>query len=154
VAVNPELALTFRPLSGQIDASLTQERVLAQLAGFFGVVALVLAGLGLYGVTSYAVNRRRTEFGVRMALGATPGSVVALVLARACILVLLGLVIGATASMWASKFVALLLYGVDPRQPSTVACAAGLLAAVAGVAAWLPARRGARIDPAVTLRSE
>ena len=78
VDVNPELALTFRSLSGQIDASLTQERVLAQLAGFFGAVALVLAGLGLYGVTSYAVNRRRTEFGVRMALGATPGSVVAL----------------------------------------------------------------------------
>ena len=154
VAVNPELALTFRSLSGQIDASLTQERVLAQLAGFFGAVALVLAGLGLYGVTSYAVNRRRTEFGVRMALGATPGSVVALVLVRVCTLVLLGLVIGATASVWASKFVALLLYGFEPRQPSTVAGAAGLLAAVAGMAAWLPARRASRIDPAVTLRSE
>jgi predicted permease len=153
-AVNPELALTFRSLSGQIDASLTQERVLAQLAEFFGALALLLAGLGLYGVTSYAVSRRRIEFGVRMALGATPASVVGLVLARVCTLVLLGLVIGATASVWASKFVALLLYGLEPRHPSTVVGAAGLLAAVAGMAAWLPARRASRIDPAVTLRSE
>jgi putative ABC transport system permease protein len=154
LAVNPELSLTFRSLSSQIDASLTQERVLAQVAGFFGALALVLASLGLYGVTSYAVNRRRVEFGVRMALGATPGSVVGLVLARACTLVLLGLVIGATASVWASKFVALLLYGLEPRDPSTVVGAAALLAAVAGMAAWLPAMRASRIDPAVTLRSE
>ena len=154
VAVNPELALTFRSLSSQIDASLTQERVLAQLAEFFGALAILLAALGLYGVTSYAVNRRRVEFGVRMALGATPGSVVGLVLTRVSTLVLLGLVIGATASVWASKFVALLLYGFEPREPSTVIGATGLLAAVAGMAAWLPARRASRIDPAVTLRSE
>jgi ABC-type antimicrobial peptide transport system permease subunit len=154
VAVNPELALTFRSLSGQIDASLTRERVLAQLAGFFGALALVLASLGLYGVTSYAVNRRRVEFGVRMALGATPGNVVGLVLARVCGLVLLGLVIGATASVWAAKFVAVLLYGLEPRDPATVIGATGLLAVVAGMAAWLPAMRASRIDPAVTLRSE
>jgi putative ABC transport system permease protein len=154
LTANPEVALTFRSLSGQIDASLTQERVIAQLAGFFGALALVLASLGLYGVTSYAVNRRRVEFGVRMALGATPGSVVGLVLARVCTLVLLGLLIGATASVWASKFVALLLYGLEPRDPSTVIGATGLLAAVAGIAAWLPAMRASRIDPAVTLRSD
>jgi predicted permease len=152
--VNPELALTFHSLSGQVDASLTQERVLAQLAELFGALALLLAGLGLYGVTSYAVNRRRVEFGVRMALGATPGSIVGLVLVRVSTLVLVGLLIGATASVWASKFVALLLYGLEPRHPSTVVGAAGLLAAVAGMAAWLPARRASRIDPAVTLRCE
>ena len=81
-----------------------------------------------------------------MALGATPGSVVGLVLARVCTLVLLGLVIGATASVWASKFVALLLYGLEPRDPSTVIGATALLAAVAGMAAWLPAMRASRID--------
>jgi ABC-type antimicrobial peptide transport system permease subunit len=153
-SVNPQLALTVRSLSGQIDASLTEERVLAQLAEFFGALALLLAGLGLYGVTSYAVNRRRFEFGIRMALGATPRGVVSLVLTRVCTLVALGVVAGATASLWASKFVALLLYGLEPRDPSTAVGAAVLLAAVAGLASWLPARRASRIDPAVTLRCE
>ena len=80
--VNKDLALTFRPLSDQIGASLAQERIVAMLSGFFGGLALLLAGLGLYGVTSYAVSRRRTEIGIRMALGAAPAGVVRLVLSR------------------------------------------------------------------------
>src|SRR5207249_1732806 len=86
-AVNPDFALTFRPLAEVVSASLTQERLVALMSGFFGALALLLAGLGLYGVTSYAVSRRRTEIGIRMALGAAPGGVVRLVLQRVALLV-------------------------------------------------------------------
>jgi ABC-type antimicrobial peptide transport system permease subunit len=77
--VNPDLTWTFRPLADQIDASIARERITAMLAGFFGVLALLLAGLGLYGVTAYSVSRRRSEIGIRMALGASPTNVVRLV---------------------------------------------------------------------------
>src|SRR5439155_14331910 len=103
--VNPDLALTFRPLADHVNAALTQERVVAMLSGFFGGLALLLAGLGLYGVTSYAVSRRRTEIGIRMALGAAPAGVVRLVLSRVSMLVGLGVVVGAGVSAWASQFV-------------------------------------------------
>jgi predicted permease len=150
--VNKDLALTFRPLSDQIGASLTQERVVALLAGFFGALALLLAGLGLYGVTSYAVSRRRTEIGIRMALGAAPAGVVRLVLSRVSMLVGLGVLIGAGISFWAAQFVATLLYGLEPRDPVTLAGSVAVLAAIGAVAGWLPARRASRIDPAVVLR--
>jgi len=150
--VNKDLALTFRPLSDQISASLTQERIVAILAGFFGALALLLAGLGLYGVTSYAVSRRRTEIGIRMALGAAPAGVVRLVLSRVSMLVGLGVLIGAGISSWASQFVATLLYGLEPRDPATLVGSAAVLTAVGALAGWLPARRAARIDPAEVLR--
>ncbi|HMJ84412.1 MAG TPA: ABC transporter permease [Vicinamibacterales bacterium] len=151
-SVDKDLALTFRPLSDQISASLTQERIVAMLAGFFGALALLLAGLGLYGVTSYAVSRRRTEIGIRMALGAAPAGVVRLVLSRVSMLVGLGVLIGAGVSFWASQFVATLLYGLEPRDPVTLAGSVAVLSAVGAVAGWLPARRAARIDPAEVLR--
>ena len=150
--VNRDLALTFRPLADQVDASLTQERVVAMLAGFFGALALLLAGLGLYGVTSYAVSRRRTEIGIRMALGAQPGSVIRLVLGRVTLLVAIGVAVGAGVSVWASKFVATLLYGLEPRDPLTLIAAAIVLGAVGAAAGWLPAYRASRIDPAEVLR--
>jgi predicted permease len=150
--VDPNLALTFRPLSDQVNASLTQERVIAMLSGFFGALALLLAGLGLYGVTSYAVTRRRAEIGIRMALGAAPAGVVRLVLSRVALLVGLGILVGAGASLWLSKFVSTLLYGLQPRDPVTLAGAAVTLAAVGTLAGWLPAYRASRIDPAVVLR--
>ncbi|MBA2306026.1 MAG: ABC transporter permease, partial [Acidobacteria bacterium] len=92
--VSQDVAITFRPLADQVNASLIQERVVAILSGFFGGLALLLAGLGLYGVTTYAVSRRRTELGIRMALGAAPGGVVRLVLRRVALLVGLGIVLG------------------------------------------------------------
>ena len=150
--VDPDLVFSFRPLEEQVSASLTQERLVALLSGFFGALALLLAGLGLYGVTSYAVNRRRAEIGIRMALGAAPGSVVRLVLRRVAILVAIGVLVGAAASAWVTKFVAALLYGLEPRDPMTLVGAAVILAAVGTVAAWLPAYRASRIDPAETLR--
>jgi putative ABC transport system permease protein len=151
-SVNPDIALTFRLLADQVDASLTQERLVAILAGFFGALALLLAGLGLYGVTSYAVSRRRIEIGIRMALGAAPGGVVRLVLSRVTLLVAIGVILGAGVSVWASQFVATLLYGLEPRDPATLIGSAVVLAAVGGLAGWLPARRASRLDPAEVLR--
>src|SRR5439155_9108582 len=100
--------------------SLTQERIVAMLSGFFGALALLLAGLGLYGVTSYAVARRRAELGIRMALGAAPAGVIRLILSRVLLLVGIGVIVGMGVSLWASRFVAALLYGLEPRDPATL----------------------------------
>jgi predicted permease len=150
--VHGDLRITFRPLADQVDAALTQERVVAALSAFFGALALLLAGLGLYGVTSYSVNRRRTEIGIRMALGASPGGVVALVVRRAATLIGIGIIVGAVGSIWASRFVSPLLFGLPPRDPATLGAAIALLVTVGGLAGWLPARRASRIDPARVLR--
>jgi predicted permease len=152
VSVDPDLALTFRPLADQVRASLTQERLVAMLSGFFGALALLLAGLGLYGVTSYAVSRRRTEIGIRMALGAEPAGVVRQVLGRVAALVGAGVVLGGVASLWAASFVTTLLFGVDARDASTLLVAMLALSMVGALAGWLPARRAAQIDPAKVLR--
>jgi ABC-type antimicrobial peptide transport system permease subunit len=151
-AVDRNLTFSFRPLTDQVDASLRQERVVAILSGLFGALALLLAGLGLYGVTSYAVTRRRTEIGIRMALGAEPAGVIRLVLSRVSVLIGLGVTVGAGVSLWASKFVATLLYGLEPRDPATLVGAAAILGAVGAFAGWLPAWRASRMDPAEVLR--
>ncbi len=150
--VNRDLTLTFRPLVDLVDESLAQDRLVAMLSGFFGALALLLAALGLYGVTAYAVARRRTEIGIRMALGAPASRVVRLVLARVAWLVAAACSIGAVISLSASTLIASLLYGLAPRDPSTLASAAVTLIAVAALAAWLPAYRASRIDPAQVLR--
>jgi putative ABC transport system permease protein len=151
--VHPGIAITFRPLSEQVGAALTQERVVATLSGFFGGLALLLAGLGLYGVTSYAVSRRRTEIGIRMALGAAPGGVVAMVLSRVMVLVLVGIAAGAALSLWASTYVTTLLYELQPRDPATLIGSAVVLAMIGVLAGGLPALRAAKIDPARVLRN-
>jgi putative ABC transport system permease protein len=152
IAVDRDLAFTFRPLSDSLSASIAQERLVAMLSGFLGALALLLAGLGLYGIMSYAVSRRRTELGIRLALGAEPRAVVRLVLARVGLLVGAGVVAGTALSLWLSRFVAPLLYGLQPRDPVTLSAAALTLAAVGALAAWLPVRRASRIDPAEVLR--
>jgi ABC-type antimicrobial peptide transport system permease subunit len=136
----------------QVDASLAQDRLVAMLSGFFGGLALLLAALGLYGVTAYAVARRRTEIGIRMALGAAPAGVVRMVLTRVSRLVGAGVLVGAAISLAASTLIGSLLYGVEPRDPLTLAGAALTLAAVGGLAAWPPAYRASRVDPAEVLR--
>ena len=150
--VHRDLTLIVRPLTEHIDGSLAQERIVAMLSGFFGALALLLAGLGLYGVTAYSVTRQRAEIGIRMALGAAPRSVVRLVLARVSLLVAVGVAIGTGVSLWASRFVTALLYGIEPRDPATFAGSAAALIVVAGLAGWLPAHRASRIDPVQVLR--
>jgi putative ABC transport system permease protein len=151
-AIDRNLTFSLQPLANQVRASLIQERLVAVLSGFFGGLALLLAALGLYGVTAYAVSRRRTEIGIRMALGAAPAAVVRLVLSRVVMLVGLGAAIGCGLSLWASTFIASLLYGLEPRDPFTLVGAVATLAAVGVAAGWLPVRRASRVDPAAVLR--
>ena len=150
--VDRDVAFTFRAYKQAIRANTVQERMMAMLSGFFGALALLLAAMGLYGVMTYAVSRRRTEIGIRMALGATPSASVRFIMQRATLLVTIGVVFGAALSMWAARFAAPLVFGVQPRDPATLASAAVVLAAVGALAGWLPARRASRIDPAQVLR--
>jgi ABC-type antimicrobial peptide transport system permease subunit len=151
--VDRDVTLSFHALKEDVRDATVQERVLALLSAFFGALALLLAGLGLYGVMSYAVSRRRTEIGIRMALGAGPSGAVRLILVRVGALVGLGVVSGAVLSLWAARFVSTLLFGLHPRDPATLASAAAVLTIIGGLAGWLPARRAARIDPAEILRT-
>jgi predicted permease len=150
--IAPDLIFRVRPISEHISAALTNERIVAMLSGFFGTLALMLAGVGLYGVVSYSVNRRRTEIGIHIALGARPGRVIGLVLSRIAILASVGVASGMLLSLWAAHWVKNLLFGLEPADPSTVAGAAVTLVAVAAIAAGLPAWRSTRIDAAKTLR--
>jgi putative ABC transport system permease protein len=150
--INPTLAVTFHGLDQQVGDTLMRERLLAILSASFGTLALLMAAIGLYGVTSYAVNLRRTEIGIRMALGATRGSVVRLVLARVSMLIGAGILFGLAIGAWASRFVATLLYGLEPGDPGTLIAAAAILALIGAVAGWLPANRASRLDPTQVLR--
>jgi|SRR5579871_1020614 len=152
--VNADIAVTPWPVWDQLKGSLAQERLTAVLAGFFGILALVLAGLGLYGVTSYAVERRTSEIGVRLALGASPFDVLRMVLSNVGVLVGTGIVGGVAISLAASRLVASLLYGVAPRDPAAVLAAVAAMVCITVIAAWRPARRAARIDPVVALRHD
>jgi putative ABC transport system permease protein len=152
-SVHPDLSVSYRPLEDFVDAALAQERLIAMLSGFFGALALLLAAIGLYGITAYAVVRRRAEIGIRLALGATPGAVVRGVLSQTGAVVIAGIALGGLASWWASRFVSSLLFGLAPTDPATIAGAMLVLAAVSAIAGWIPARRAATIEPAEALRS-
>jgi putative ABC transport system permease protein len=149
--IRSDVTFAFEPLAQQVDESLAAERVLAIVSAFFGGVALLLAGLGLYGVTSYALAQRRTEIGIRMALGATRADVVRMVVSRALRPVGVGVLAGAAVSVWASTFVASLLYGLEPHDPATLVLSMAGMMIVATIAAWLPAWRASRLDPARAL---
>ena len=152
--VDSHVSFNFRPLARQVGAAINQERVVAMLAAFFGATALLLTGLGLYGVTAYIVSRRRGEVGLRMALGALPPNVVWLVTRRVAAALATGVAVGAVASLWASRFIAALVWGLPPRDPVTFLVGALTLMAVGVIAAWIPASRAARADPSTTLRQE
>jgi predicted permease len=148
----PRVSFTFRTFDEYIHATMLREQLVALLSTFFGALGLLLAAVGLYGVVSHAVNARRTEIGVRLALGSSTGGIVGLIFRRVAMLLVVGLVIGAAVSLWAARFVQTLLFQLDARDPATFVVAALVLAAAVILAAWLPARRAARLDPARVLR--
>jgi ABC-type antimicrobial peptide transport system permease subunit len=142
------------PLYDQVDRSLVKQKLMARLSTFFGVIALSLACIGLYGVMSYGVLRRTKEIGIRMALGAQTGDVLRLVLSQGMTLTLIGIGIGVIAAIGLSRLIERLLFGVSATDPMTYFMVASLMAAVALVACYLPARRATKIDPMVSVRHE
>jgi predicted permease len=152
---DPDLTLTsIRTMQQQVDLSFDQERAVASLAGLFGIVALALAAVGLYGMTAYTVAQRTNEIGIRMALGADRGKVVDLVLRSAFKRVAAGLVLGLPLAVAAGRLIAAQLYGVSFWDPLALTIAAGSLAACAFIAAIIPATRASSISPVSALRSE
>lgn len=152
--INPAIAIQYQTMREQIDRSLTRERLMATLSGFFGGLALFIATIGLYGVMSYMVGRRRTEIGVRMALGADAGMVVRMIVREAGVLLAAGLIVGAGLSFYAARTATSFLYELQPSDPLTMAMAMATLASVTLLAGWIPARRAARLPPTVALREE
>jgi predicted lysophospholipase L1 biosynthesis ABC-type transport system permease subunit len=152
--VNPTIGVNFTVLTSQLKDSLLRDRLMAALAGAFGVLAGTLAVLGLYGVIAYMVARRRNEIGVRIALGASRGSVIGLVLREAVLLLAVGLAAGTALAIWAGQAAASLVYGMTPRDPLTLGGAVALLALVALFASYGPAWRASRLHPMEALRDE
>jgi predicted permease len=151
---HPDVVMEFSDFQKQIRDGLTPERLMAMLSGFFGVLAALLAMVGLYGVISFLVARRRNEIGIRLALGAERGQVVAMVMREAGRLLLIGIITGAALSLVAGRGAGSLLFGLKPYDPLTLVGAAVLLALIAAAASFLPARRASRLDPMVALRDE
>jgi ABC-type antimicrobial peptide transport system permease subunit len=154
-SINPNLSIVkFQTFDQQIAERFTEERMIARLTMMFGALALLLATIGLYGVTAYAVERRTPEIGIRMALGAERGSVIGMVMRRAMIQTALGLAIGIPVALLSVRFVKAQLYEISGANGSVMAAAILMLAVAASVAAIIPAWRAASIDPVLALRSE
>jgi predicted permease len=145
---------SVRSYDAVVEDALVRERLMATMAGPFGTLALVLAVLGLYGVLSYLVTRQTREIGIRIALGASRRDVIAPILREAGLVVFIGLAAGVLLTVAGSRAAQSLLFGVRPSDPALLIVACAVLAAVAAVAAYLPARRAASVDPIVALRQE
>jgi ABC-type antimicrobial peptide transport system permease subunit len=153
--IDPNLTvIELRSLDAQVADNFDQERLIARLTMLFGVLALTLASVGVYGITSYSVARRTGEIGLRMALGADRGNVVLMVLMNAFSRVAMGLGIGIVIALIGGHFMADQLYGVKPYDPVSMAIAVVVLAIAAAIAGFLPARRAASIEPMQALRIE
>lgn len=152
--VSPEIAVQFRSLHRQILDRLAKDELMATLCGFYGGLAMLLAAIGLYGVISYTVMQRTNEIGVRMALGAQRGGIARMILGEVAMLLGIGIVIGEGLALAGGSAASALLYGLKPRDPLTLALAAGLLAAIGLGASLAPARRASRLDPMTALRYE
>jgi putative ABC transport system permease protein len=136
------------------ERSMANNRLQAALLGVFATVALLLAGIGMYGVISYSVAQRTQEIGIRAALGATKAMLLHLVLGRGIVLTVVGLVVGILGSLGLTRLMASLLYGVGARDPATMVLVGALLALVAVIACYVPARRATKIDPLLAVRYE
>jgi len=153
-SVNKSASLQFTTLKQQADDSVLQQHLMAILSGFFGGLALLLTAIGLYGVMAYVVTQRTHEIGIRMALGAQQASILRLVMRDAAIVLVAGVAVGLLGSIWISRLVKGLLFGLTPNDPSTLALAILALVAVALVATYIPARRAMKVDPMIALRYE
>jgi putative ABC transport system permease protein len=145
---------TIRTMEEYLERTLTSKRLMMLLLALFAAVALTLAAVGLYGVMSYGVAQRTSEIGIRMALGAHPRDVLRLVIGHGMVLTACGLVLGLAGAYWLTRVIETLLFGVSANDAATFAGVAALLAVVAFLATWIPARRAARVDPLVALRYE
>jgi predicted permease len=152
--VNPQIDIDFDVLSETIASGLVRERLMALLSGAFGLLAGLLAAVGLYGVMSYTVARRSNEIGIRLAMGARAGDVLKMVIAEAGWMVGIGVTIGVALGLGAAKAASTLLFGLEPTDPATLASAMALLISIGLLASYLPARRASRLDPMTTLRQE
>lgn len=153
-SVNSGISLEFHTLAQQVSDSMVQERLLAQLSGFFGSLALLLALIGLYGTVSYLVAQRRREFGIRMALGAEPGSILRLIMRDVFSVVAVGLLAGIAISVAATRLLQQLLFRIGPRDTVTLVVAVATLSIVALVAGYFPGQRATKINPMEALRDE
>jgi ABC-type antimicrobial peptide transport system permease subunit len=151
---DPGMSSAFAPLADRVDLLVAPARFRTRLLAGFAAVAVVLAGVGLFAVVSYAVARRTREIGIRMALGADARKVQRMVIARGMIPVVAGTVIGAWISLSIASFISGLVFEISPRDPVAFAVALVTLPMVALFATWLPARRATRVDPTTALRAE
>ena len=152
--MQPGIDVSFQEFRSIVRESLLRERLMATLSGFFGMLALLLASIGIYGLLSYAVASRTHEIGIRMALGAESRNVIALILKEAFVLVLIGVVVGIPIVLYVSRFARSLLFELSPTDPLPLALAGMVLLVVALLAGYLPARRATKVDPLVALRDE
>ncbi len=141
-------------LDEQVGRSITNQRLVAQLSAFFGLLAVFLSCIGIYGVMSYVVTRRTNEIGIRMALGAGRSNMLWMVLREILMLVTIGVVIGVPVTLAGDRLVSNMLFGLKPTDPATLVGATAILLIVAAIAGYLPARRASLVDPMVALRYE
>jgi len=141
-------------LQRMFDDAVVTERTLALLSGFFGILALLLASIGLYGLLAYSVEKRRHEIGVRLALGARPEDVLAMVVRETAVLIVGALMLGLPATVVAGRWIATFLYGLTPADPTALALTVAALGTVGVLSVWMPARKAARTDPMIALRHE
>jgi predicted permease len=152
--IHPSIGVEFRVFRNMIRQGLLRERLMATLAGFFGLLAAILAMIGLYGVISYMVVRRRNEIGIRMALGADRGNILSMIMREATVLLIAGLLLGTMLALIIADSAKTLIFGMQPKDPLTLLFSVALLAAIALLASFLPAKRAAGVNPVQALREE